>query len=368
MSLSWVDHRSAVKRTPVVRAVRAASVVVGGVFLLSGIALAPALASPAGSAHSPCGGGAAAAVRAVRFSSSLSPSSSSSSSPSASPSSSSSSSPSPSPSSPSPSSSSPSPSDTTSPSPTPTPTPGALCVFAQIIRHESSAAPGGKVTVSVWVWSTKPAQGVTATVASQGRHIRAPRFTVCPTARRTTCSIGSLPANQAIYLVVRDKIGTLARTGEQLTLTVTVQAADMSPAQASIATLVGMPITPTSTPSATTVPPFLPPLAYPTVPGTAVTPNNLSGLFPVVTPSPSPSGSAGAAAGRKPTGITSASSSLPLDPRLIGGQLAGLAVLAAAIAMAVVRLSLRTAGTQGAASAPAPAAPAPADDTPGPTA
>jgi hypothetical protein len=33
---------------------------------------------------------------------------------------------------------------------------------------------------------------------------------------------------------------------------------------------------------------------------------------------------------------------LPLDPRLIGGQLAGLAVLAAAITMAVARLSLRT--------------------------
>jgi hypothetical protein len=33
---------------------------------------------------------------------------------------------------------------------------------------------------------------------------------------------------------------------------------------------------------------------------------------------------------------------VPLDPRLIGGQLAGLAVLAAAITMVVARLSLRT--------------------------
>jgi len=41
-------------------------------------------------------------------------------------------------------------------------------------------------------------------------------------------------------------------------------------------------------------------------------------------------------------GITQASSTLPLDPRLIGGQLAGLAILAAAITMVVARLSLRT--------------------------
>jgi hypothetical protein len=39
---------------------------------------------------------------------------------------------------------------------------------------------------------------------------------------------------------------------------------------------------------------------------------------------------------------TSTASSLPLDPRLIGGQLAGLAVLAAAVTMVMARLSLRT--------------------------
>jgi hypothetical protein len=35
------------------------------------------------------------------------------------------------------------------------------------------------------------------------------------------------------------------------------------------------------------------------------------------------------------------SATLPLDSRLIGGQIAGLAVLAAAIAVAIARLSLR---------------------------
>jgi hypothetical protein len=36
------------------------------------------------------------------------------------------------------------------------------------------------------------------------------------------------------------------------------------------------------------------------------------------------------------------SATVPLDDRLIGGQLAGLAVLAGAVAMAIARLSLRT--------------------------
>jgi hypothetical protein len=42
---------------------------------------------------------------------------------------------------------------------------------------------------------------------------------------------------------------------------------------------------------------------------------------------------------------------VPLDPRLIGGQLAGLAVLAAAITMVVARLSLRTPQSAGAGQA-----------------
>jgi hypothetical protein len=228
------------------------------------------------------------------------------------------------------------------------------------MRHQSSAAPGGKVRVSVWVWSTAAARHVSATAASRGKDILAPTFAVCPSAHRATCSIGSLPANQAILLEVIDKVGAKAPSGEQLTVTVTVQADGMSPAQASIATLVNMPISPSPGPSSTLFP-SLPPVAFPTVPGTAVTPNNLSGLFPVVTPSasPLPTTGAGQGSGRKSGSIAAASSSLPFDPRLIGGQLAGLAVLAAAITMAVARLSLRTPGT---ASGPAtPAAPAPAE-------
>jgi hypothetical protein len=42
---------------------------------------------------------------------------------------------------------------------------------------------------------------------------------------------------------------------------------------------------------------------------------------------------------------------VPVDARLIGGQLAGLAVLAAAVTIAIARLSLRTSKPQDNASA-----------------
>jgi len=40
--------------------------------------------------------------------------------------------------------------------------------------------------------------------------------------------------------------------------------------------------------------------------------------------------------------LTDAATTVPLDPRLIGGQLAGLAVLAGGVAIAIARLSLRS--------------------------
>jgi hypothetical protein len=74
---------------------------------------------------------------------------------------------------------------------------------------------------------------------------------------------------------------------------------------------------------------------------TTTTNSDPSGLFPTVTPSASASTSP---TGKKDPNVdaTTVSSTLPLDSRLIGGQLAGLAVLASAIALAIARLSLRT--------------------------
>jgi hypothetical protein len=79
-----------------------------------------------------------------------------------------------------------------------------------------------------------------------------------------------------------------------------------------------------------------------TVPGLGIQPTgNLGSAFPQVSPSPSPAPATGAASHRPSTKTIDLSAGLPLDVRLIGGQVIGLAVLAAAVTIAVARLSLR---------------------------
>jgi len=56
--------------------------------------------------------------------------------------------------------------------------------------------------------------------------------------------------------------------------------------------------------------------------------------------------------------MTDVSASFPLDTRLIGGQLVGLAVLAAAVTIAVARLSLRRPSPQHSKDPPASKDPA----------
>jgi hypothetical protein len=89
----------------------------------------------------------------------------------------------------------------------------------------------------------------------------------------------------------------------------------------------------------------------PTLPGISAAPGgagNPAGLFPTVTPSPGTSSPgigfppARKQAGRR-TQADTASSVVPLDPKLIGGQLLGLAVLAGAVVITIVRLSVRRA-------------------------
>lgn len=181
--------------------------------------------------------------------------------------------------------------------------------------------------------------------------MRAPRFSLCPaphqTRHKAVCAIGTLPANQAYELIAKTRVGRLVTPGEQVTLTVTVQAKAVSPAEASVTALVGQASpTPVGTGPLPTLPPVtVPPVTLPPLPGPGVSPTNLSGLFPVVTPSSTPStagGVPGQRTHRTATVIRPTSSTLPLDPRMAGGQLAGLAVLAAAITMVVARLSLRT--------------------------
>ncbi len=176
-------------------------------------------------------------------------------------------------------------------------------------------------------------------------------FTLCPDAHGTSCTLGSMPADQEFELVIRDHIVSAATPGHQITLTISVGGGGLSPAEAAITTFVGQRHSTTVPPSSTTT---LPPSTIDNFPTTTVTPGSLANLFPTVTPSGSASpGAAGHASHHRHLAELTSSSALPLDSRLIGGQLAGLAVLAAAITMAVARLSLRT---------PQPAA-GPAPDT-----
>lgn len=231
----------------------------------------------------------------------------------------------------------------------------------QLVQHSSSTRPGGTVTYAIWVWSTVPAGKVTVSASSSARSMKFPRFTLCPSAHGTRCTISRLPANQAFELTVTDQVRHAATAGAAITLTVTADASPLSPAEAAVTTVVSKSTQPPVGNSIPPVPP-LPPTTFQPIPSATITPPGLSGLFPTVTPQASSSSPGRGQHGqsRKATRIAQTSSALPLDPRLIGGQLAGLAVLAAAITMVVARLSLRTPQPAG----QAPAAPAAPGDTP----
>ncbi|HXB46379.1 MAG TPA: hypothetical protein VNW50_01355 [Streptosporangiaceae bacterium] len=99
----------------------------------------------------------------------------------------------------------------------------------------------------------------------------------------------------------------------------------------------------------------LPPgTSLPAISGTGVSPTNPSGLFPTVQASPAPSTASPGLPSAKPGTVVhaaDAAATVPVDARLIGGQLAGLAVLAGAVTIAIARLSLRTPKPQDTANA-----------------
>jgi hypothetical protein len=204
---------------------------------------------------------------------------------------------------------------------------------------------GHTATYVIWVWST---HGSTkrVTVSAAIRHIKGTgtlRFSVCPHASGTTCALGNLPSGQADELQARVAVRKDARRGDHLTLTAKATAKDAASfsASGSVKIISARRPDPATSPAPTTSPlPPLPPL--PAAPNPAAAGTNPSGLFPTV--SPKPTASPAAAGHKNSRGIraTSVSDTLPLTPRLIGGQLAGLVVLAAAFAIAIARLSFRT--------------------------
>jgi hypothetical protein len=225
-------------------------------------------------------------------------------------------------------------------------------VTVQPFGSASIVHPGRTATYTVWVWSAK-ADSKQVTVGAAVRHVKGAgkaHFSVCPSAQGSTCALGDLPQGRADELQVKVPVNKSATTGNNLTLNASAQGKHATSASASAAVkITAVPAAPAPDPG-TSDPGFgsdpgtgsLPVL--PTVPAAPVTGSSTDpgGLFPTV--SPRATANAGkAAAGHHTRKIraTSAGYTLPLDPRLIGGQVAGLVVLAAAIAIALARLSFR---------------------------
>ena len=315
---------------------RAFSVISGFIIIpasLAGVLLAgPASAAPA--AANPC----AAQLTAV---------SASTTSPAASPSAASSApaSPTPTPSSssptPSPSSSSPSP----SPSGSPSSTADTLCLTVQALA--ASVQPSAQARYAVWVWLAGTVNGTAKVSISAAPGKLTPSFTVCPATGGNSCSV-ALTAGQAVQLRATVTVPQNA-TGTHITLTATgtsPQSAASATASGSVLVSTAAPTSSAGTPGAGVTPAgvgaqlpgtslptgLLPSARLPLLPSPVTDP---SLNFPQVTPSPDPSASS------TPVKVSEVSASFPLSTRLVGGQIIGLAVLAAAITIAVARLSLR---------------------------
>jgi hypothetical protein len=295
--------------------------------LLAGILLV-STANPAPAAAGPCAAHLTAVSRSMA---NASPSASTSSSPSATP--------------------TPSPSATSTPSPSPSPSSSStspapkahLCLTVQALA--GSVRAGGHARYAIWVWLAGRAKGTAKIKITAKPATRAPRFTVCAAPGGNTCAIAltSKPAQlRAAVAVPRKAAGThitLRATGTSPQAAASASSSDSVLAKAKRASS----STPAGTPSPVGAGALLPTENLP--PGVLSraglpllpSPVDPTLAFPQVSPSPSASPSPA----QVPIRIADVSASFPLETRLVSGQIIGLAVLAAAVTIAIARLSLR---------------------------
>jgi hypothetical protein len=237
---------------------------------------------------------------------------------------------------------------TTSPTPTTTPTtsppPGTLCIKMQTLNGISAVDPHTKVGYAIWIWLTSGSGNVKVTLSAKPKSV-SPAFSVCATTGTTKCTT-SLSAGAQVQL--QAKVAAPNRPTKRFILTATATSSQASNSATASATVDIKPKNPSPTSSPTpnagdggTLPPAAGLPSGTTIPGLGVQPSgDLGSAFPQVSPS------AAASAPTDPrrahgTQTVDLSAGLPLDVRLIGGQVIGLAVLAAAVTIAVARLSLR---------------------------
>jgi hypothetical protein len=218
----------------------------------------------------------------------------------------------------------------------------------------SEVRPGHNASYAIWVWSTggtSKAVSVRLSLA-YARHVNSPAFTVCPGSGSSSCWLGTLTKGRADELQAAAWVGPKAVSGEQVALTASASGSNARSynASGSIAVVTASQGKNTTSPAPTTTV-TLPAVTLPPMGGG--TRGVGSGIFPTVSPgSGSGSGSSGVTfPGTRPgssrrTRVTTDAAVLPLDPRQLGGQLAGLAVLAGGVVLAIARLSLRKPKTQ----------------------
>jgi hypothetical protein len=233
--------------------------------------------------------------------------------------------------------------------------------------------PGGTASYAIWVWPAGgAASGITVTISGKAASKDVtPKFTVCPTASGRTCKVGGIAKGTSDELQATAAVPSGTAAGKDVTLTATARASDATapPAADAAIKITAKPSSKHSSPSPTPTPSSsstdttgsglgatLPPGILPTVPlgvttgavvpelpGPTTSAGSPGGLFPTVSPQPSASPSPYSAVlpNARNIRVADAAATFPFSTRLIGGELVGLAVLAAALAIAIVRFSLR---------------------------
>jgi hypothetical protein len=283
-----------------------------------------------------------------------------------------------------------------------------LCVTVAAVA--SSVQPGHPAQYTITVQSTGGTTTDVTVQVSASSGFPAPTFNVCGSGDGTqTCTLGTMSANKAIQLQAQDAVPSSASSGGSVTLTAKVTGVAKGATTqgsvsgiASVSVVAPPPTTPTTTkPTGGKTPSdhdhhnsgggggggsggnsggsgsgqgsgqgsgtdtgvgtklgFSPgdtlgtggfnPLGGLGGTGSGTDP---SSLFPTISPSPGTSGTGGSttpatSGGRAPYHPTSVADVLPLNTGQVGGQIAGLIVLALGIIVAVVRVSVRKPRTQ----------------------
>jgi hypothetical protein len=215
----------------------------------------------------------------------------------------------------------------------------------QTLHGVSAVDPHTKIRYAIKVWLTSGSGGTAKITLSARPSSVSPAFSVCADTGTAKCTVGGLNAGDKVE--VEAKLAAPDRPTKRVILTATATSSQASNSATASATVDIKPKNPSPTSSPTpnagdggVLPPVVGLPSGTTIPGLGVQPSgDLGSAFPQVSPSPVASGSASQHGHETQT--VDLSAGLPLDVRLIGGQIIGLAVLAAAVTIAVARLSLR---------------------------